>query len=185
MSQLIVERRRTAWDMVLGVILVVLGLVVLGHVLIATTVSVIFLGWLAVISGIVGIIAAFMRIGRGGFWFPALTGGLLLVLGIFFLRHPTIAALTLTLLAGALFLATGITRLIAAFENQAFRWPLLISGIVSAVLGLIVLANLFEASLVLLGTLLAIETIADGITLLVFGRVHVDTGHREGSLLHD
>jgi uncharacterized membrane protein HdeD (DUF308 family) len=183
MTQLTDQRRRTAWDMVLGAILVVLGVVVLGHAVIATAVSVVFLGWLAVISGAVGIIAAFMRIGRGGFWFPALTGGLLLVLGIFFLRAPSTAAVTLTLLAGALFLATGITRLIAAFENAAFRWPLLISGIVSSVLGLIVLANLFEASLVLLGLLLAVETIVDGITLLVFGRIHIDTVRRDTGTL--
>lgn len=185
MTQFIVERRRTGWDIVLGVILLILGLVVLGHVLIATAVSVIFLGWLAVISGVVGIIAALVRIGRGGFWLPAITGGLLLVLGIFFLRNPTIAALSLTLLAGALFLASGITRLVGAFQNDAFRWPLLISGVVSAVLGLIVLANLFEATLVLLGTLLAVETIVDGITLLVFGRIHVDTVDRDRPALHD
>ena len=91
-----------------------------------------------------------------------------------FLRNAAAAALTVTLLAGALFLASGITRVIAAFQTQRYRRLMLIGGGVSVVLGLIVLFNVVEFSLTLLGVLLAVEMLADGITLALEGRIHVD-----------
>jgi uncharacterized membrane protein HdeD (DUF308 family) len=107
------------------------------------------------------------RIGRGGFWSAALVGGLLTVVGLMFLRNSAAAALTLTLVAEALFLVSGLTQLVAAFHDAAYRWPLLLGGVVSTVLGLIVLFNIFEASLTLLG----VETLIDGVTLLLIGRI--------------
>jgi uncharacterized membrane protein HdeD (DUF308 family) len=184
MSPIQIQRQRTGWDIVWGILLVVLGLVVLAHVVLATVVSVLFLGWFAVAAGVVELIAALFRIGRGGFWAAALSGGVLLVLGLMILRHPAAGALTLTLLAGALFLAGGITRIVTAFEAQASRALLLISGIASAVLGLIVLFDVWRATFTLLGTLLGIEALIDGVSLLVFGRVHVDrsgAGERRGT----
>jgi uncharacterized membrane protein HdeD (DUF308 family) len=51
---------------------------------------------------------------------------------------------------------------------------LLFSGVISTVLGLIVFFNVWEASLTLLGILLGIQALTEGITLLLFGRLHVD-----------
>ncbi len=176
MSQLSIERRRTGWDVVLGILVVLAGLVILGHTVIATVVSVLFLGWVAVITGVVALVASIFRIGRGGFWPTALTGGLLLVIGLMLLRRPGVGALTLTLLAGSLFLAAGITRIVAAADRQgrAGRGLLLFNGIVSTLLGLIVLFNIWGASLTLLGVLLGVETLVDGVNLLLYGRIHTD-----------
>lgn len=171
MTRVPVERRRTAWDVVLGVLLIVAGIVILGHAVLATVVSVVLIGWLIFFGGVVTLISAFFHRNDGGFW-PALLGGaLLLVLGVFFLRNPGAAALTLTLLAGTLFLIAGITRLVAGFRDTRYRWPLLLGGIVSTVLGLIVLFNLLEATLALLGILVGVEALVDGIVLLLLGRV--------------
>ena len=174
LSEIRIGRRRTGWDVVMGVLVVVAGLVVLGNVAFATVVSVLFIGWTAIIGGVVALVGAFARTGKGGFWPVAVGGGLLLVLGLMLVRRPEVGALTLTLLAGALFLAGGITRIVAAAETQVGRGMLLFSGIVSTILGLIVLLNIWEASLTLLGLLLGIEALTEGITLLMFGRVRVD-----------
>ncbi len=163
---------RRAAEVALGLLLVG-GLIVLGHTILATAVSVLFIGWLALIAGIVAVVAALFRIRRGGFWSAALTGGLLTVLGLMFLRHPGAAAVTLTLLAGSSFLASGTVRLVAAAASKTYRWPLVLGGIVSAVLGLIVLFNLFTATFVLLGVLLGVQILIDGVTLLLEGRLHV------------
>jgi uncharacterized membrane protein HdeD (DUF308 family) len=173
------ERRRTGWDILLGGLIVVAGLFILGDVVLATVVSVLFIGWFAVGAGVVALVGAFFRFGRRGFWATALSGGLLLVLGLMLVRHPGAGALTLTLLAGALFLAGGITRIIAAFEAPVGRGVLLLTGILSAVLGLIVLFDIWAATFTLLGTLLGIQVLIDGIMLLLFGRVHV-TESRHG-----
>lgn len=167
------ERSRSGWDIVWGVLLIVAGLAILGHAVIATVVSVFFLGWLAVIGGIVALVAGLFRIGKGGFWPAIISGALLLVLGIVILRNPAASVVTLTLLAGTLFLMGGVIRIIAAFQIDQNRWIMVFSGVVSLVLGGIVVFNLLEASLVLLGVLLGVQALMDGITMLVLGRWRV------------
>ncbi len=173
MTEAVIERRRTGWDIVFGILLIIGGLVVLGDVVFATVVSVLFIGWMTLAMGIVGLVASLFRIGKSGFWSAALIGGLLTVLGIVFIRNPGLTAVTLTLFAGFVFLVGGIVRIVAAFEATSSRWILAIGGIASAILGVIVLFNIVEASLSLLGVLLGIQILIDGITLLFVGRLHV------------
>ena len=170
MTDLVLQRRQSGWDIALGVLLVIAGIVILGHAVVATVVSLLLLGWVALVFGIVALVAALFRISKGDSWSTALSGGLFVVLGVVFLRNPVAAAVTLTLVAGALFLVGGITRIVASFQHGAYRWPLLLGGVVSAVLGLIVLFNLVEATLTLLGVLLGVQALVDGIVLLFVGR---------------
>jgi uncharacterized membrane protein HdeD (DUF308 family) len=173
MTEVVLERRRTGWDVVVGVLMLIAGVAILAHVVLATVISVLFLGWLALVGGVVGLVAAVFQIGRGGFWATALSGGVLLVLGLMLLRHPALAALSLTLIAGSLFLVGGIVRLFMAFDPGAPRGALLLSGVVGIVLGLIVLLNLVGATLTLLGVLIGVQALNDGIMLLLFGRIRV------------
>ena len=169
------EVRRTGWDVVIGALLAIGGLVILAYAAFWTQVSVLFMGWMLVAIGLLALVASFFRIGKGGFWSAALTGGLLGVLGLFMLTNTEIAAVTLTLLAGTIFLAGGVVRLAVAAEDRAYRVPLIFSGIVEVALGLIVLFNLFDASFVLLGVLLGVEVLVEGITMMLIGRWHVTT----------
>jgi uncharacterized membrane protein HdeD (DUF308 family) len=173
MREIVVEHRRTGWDIALGILLVIAGLVVLGNAAVATTVSMLFIGWLTLAAGVITLLGALLRVGGDGFWLTAICGGLLSVLGLVIVRNPSVAALTLTLVAGAFFLAGGVVRLAVAFGRQEYRWPLLLSGIVSTALGLIVLFNLVDASYALLGILLGIELLIDGLTIMLIGRIHV------------
>jgi uncharacterized membrane protein HdeD (DUF308 family) len=163
--------RRTGWDVILGILVVLAGLILLGNVVVATAVSVLFLAWMALISGVILVIAAFFRLRSGGFWSAALGGAMLVVLGIFLLRNPAIGALSLTLLAGALFFASGLTRVVAASQSPESRWLLIISGLISVGLGLWVLFNLTAATLTLLGALVALQTLIEGFTLIFVGRL--------------
>lgn len=167
------QMRRTGWDVVLGGILVVGGLVIIGEAEVATKVSIKFIGWLLLLLGLLGLAAALFHIGRRGFWPMALSGGFLTVLGLFFVRNTNAAAVTLTLIAGVIFLASGVIRLVMSAQDPTYRVPLLVGGIVSAGLGLIVLFNLFDASYVLVGVLLGIQVLVDGIVMVLVGRWHV------------
>jgi uncharacterized membrane protein HdeD (DUF308 family) len=60
-----------------------------------------------------------------------------------------------------------------AFDPGAPRAAMVLSGVVGIVLGLMVLFNLFEATLTLLGILLGVQALTDGIMLLLFGRLQV------------
>ena len=176
MTEFTIQRRRTGWDIIWGILLIIGGLIILGDVVIATAVTILFIGWMALISGIVGVIASFFKIGKGGgFWSTLLSGALVGVLGLMILRHPEIGAGVITLMAGIIFLVGGIVRLIAGFEPSPARWVLILSGIAGIVLGLIVLFNPVQSTFVLLGILLGVQVLVDGITLILFGRVHVDT----------
>jgi uncharacterized membrane protein HdeD (DUF308 family) len=167
------ERSRSGWDIAWGALLVVAGILMLMYAVVATAVSVFFIGWLAVIGGVVGLVAGLFRIGKGGFWPAIISGALLLVLGIVILRNPLEAAATLTLLAGTVFLMGGVIRLIAAFQIDQNRAIMIFSGLVSLVLGGLVLFNLLEASFVLLGVLIGVQALTDGIALMLLGRWRV------------
>ncbi len=177
MSDVRVERARTGWDVALGALLFVAGIVLLGHAVFATSVSIMFIGWLLVSVGVLGLAASVFSIGRDGFWSAALGGGLMAVLGLVVLRHPTATAATLTLVAGAMFLVSGVMRLVASVQDDENRFAMVFSGALSAVLGLIVLFNLFTASYVLLGVMLAVQVLSDGVAMMFIGRVHV-VAHR-------
>jgi len=166
---------RSTSDLIIGALIVLLGLVVLGHTLIATKVSLLFLGWLLFAGGVVTLAATLFRIGKDGFWLGALGGGLMTVLGLVFLRHTQAAAVTVTLVAGAMFLTTGLARLVAAFQTPSARVPLLVSGVVSTFLGLLVLFNLVDASLVFLGVILGVELLAEGVAIMIVGRDSLGT----------
>jgi len=93
------------------------------------------------------------------------------VIGLFVLRNPVIGAVALTLASGVAFFASGLTRLAWSFTDRQGRFVLFISGLISLGLGFFVLFNLGAATLVLLGTLLGVQTLLEGLTLIAVGRV--------------
>jgi uncharacterized membrane protein HdeD (DUF308 family) len=174
MSEVTIQQKRTGWDIVWGILLILGGLFVLGNAVLATAVSVTFVAWMAFISGIIALVAAFTRIGKKSFWPSAISGVLLTILGLLFLRHLGAAAVTLTLLAGGFFLVSGLLRIIAASTIKPLSAILIIGGIASVFLGIMVLFDFFTASFTLLGVLLGVQILIDGISLLIEGRTHVD-----------
>lgn len=171
MATLVLERRRTGWDVILGILLVLGGIVVLGDVVLATVVSVVLIAWTSLFSGVVMLVGALFRIRSGGAWSAALGGAVLTVLGLFMLRNPIIGAVTLTMLAGALFLTGGLARVVAAFQSAQHKLILAVSGLVSIGLGLYVLINPVVATLTLLGVLLGVQIVVEGLTLITLGRL--------------
>lgn len=163
--------RRTPLDLILGAVIIVGGFILLGNVVLATAVSVLLLGWIALVSGVLLVAGSLFLIRSGGFWSAALGGTILVVLGLFVLRNPLIGALSLTLMAGSMFLASGLTRVITASQSKQGRWLLVLSGVISVGLGLWVLFNIATATLTLLGTLVGIQTLLEGITLILVGRL--------------
>ncbi len=182
MSEIVVQRSHGSREVILGAVLAVVGLVILGNAAIATKVSVVFLGWMLVLAGLIGLVAALANLRTGGFWSSAIAGGFFLAVGLMFLRNTEAAAATLTLIAGALFLTTGLVRLMAAIGDGEYRWPLLFSGAGATILGVIVLFNVFDASYTLLGVILGIQTLVEGIAIMLFGRMTATKAQTDGPL---
>ncbi len=166
------EHRRTRWDIVLGLLLVIAGAVVLAHVAIASLVSILFIGWMLVAGGITLAVTALFGWNSGRRWDLA-AGALLVVLGVGFLRNPGAGLLVLTLLAGSLLIVGGIIRIVAAFQPGAPRAALVVNGVLTLLLGLMVLNRWPVSALWFLGTILGVQLILDGFTTALSGRIRV------------
>lgn len=130
-----------------------------------------FAGAAFLVSGAFGLFAAFSdrALPRRG-WVAALSA-LQLLLGVMILANPLAGLFSLTLIAGALFLVSGVGRLALAWtlRGTAPFWLLLLTGLLSTGLGLYTLFFPLDASLVLLGTLLAVELLSVGVALISLG----------------
>lgn len=154
-----------------GVILFLGGLVALVFPLPASLAITLFTGIAFIIGGAsslyAGIFDAFLP---GRIW-VLLSGLLALVLGVWLVADPLAGMVSLTLAAGIMFLLSGLGRLALALSLRGSRgfWLVLVSGLISAGLGLFVLFNLAQTSPILLGTLLAIELLSVGAAFLSLG----------------
>ena len=163
--------RRTPWDVIVGILLIIAGMVLLGNVVVATAVSVWLTGWMTLASGVVLFVGALFRLRSGGAWSAILGGAMLTVIGLFILRNIAVTAVALTLLAGAMFFGSGMVRIALGATLKHGRWPVVISGLLSTLLGLYVLFNLAPASAQLLGIMLGLQTLLEGMTLIAIGRM--------------
>jgi uncharacterized membrane protein HdeD (DUF308 family) len=156
-------RRHSGWFLALGIILVLLGVIALAFAVLTTIVSVLIFGWLLLIGGAIEVIHAFRTRRWGGFFLHLLTGLLGIVVGWLFVRHPVAGALTLTLLLGAFFLVEGIFRLTAAFSLRFPHWAwTVVGGVLTAVLGILLLLQWPVSSLWFIGFAIGIDMIFRG-----------------------
>lgn len=156
---------------VLGVIMVAFGVLGLVAEVAFSYASISLLGALALISGVFMAAHAFQSQGWKTFLIQSLIAALYIGLGIFVWVAPTAALQGLTIWLAALFLITGTMRLIASFQHLSLGnvWWTALSGVVSIVLGVMILNNWPQASLWVPGLLLAIELLLHGWALIFIG----------------
>lgn len=97
-----------------------------------------------------------------------IVGVFLLLLGIFLLNNPLKGIVSLTYLAGVMLFFTGAARVLMAFKIQGgARWALIISGVLSWILGTMIFGNFAGAAVSLLGIILGVKLISNGISLIM------------------
>ena len=159
------------WIVALGVVYVIVGVIALGSVVTATVASVFVVGIMMVIAGIAEIVNAFQIKTWGKFLLWLLLGVLYVVAGFVTFENPLLAAAILTLLLGAALVASGIMRIILAFGMKAampWIW-VAISGVITLLLGLIILAHWPVSSLYILGLFLGIDLVFAGASWIGIG----------------
>ena len=157
-------RAKSGWIIALGVIYVIAGIIALGSVVMATVVSVFIVGIMMLIAGIAEVINAFQVKSWGKFLFWLILGALYIVAGFVTFENPLLAAAILTLILGIALVASGIMRIILAFsvkEGRPWIW-VVVSGIITLLLGLIILAHWPVSSLYILGLFLGIDLVFAG-----------------------
>jgi uncharacterized membrane protein HdeD (DUF308 family) len=156
-------RRNTNWFLALGIILIILGIVALGRSVFVTLASMYFLGWLLVIAGVVEAVQAFWQRQWGGFFLHLLGGVLYVIVGLMIVANPDLAAMALTLLMALFFLIAGAFRIIGALTMRFPEWRwLLLSGIVTFLLGLLIWRQWPSSALWLIGLFIGIDLIFTG-----------------------
>ncbi|MGL3110923.1 MULTISPECIES: HdeD family acid-resistance protein [Bradyrhizobium] len=152
------------WIVALGVIYLVAGFVALGSVVMATVASVIVVGAMMIVAGAAEIIGAFQMKSWGKFLVWALLGVLYVIAGFLTFENPLFAAVLLTLFLGASLVASGVVRLFLAFSmkrESPWVWVAL-SGAITLLLGLLIVARWPVNSVYILGLFLGIDLIMAG-----------------------
>jgi uncharacterized membrane protein HdeD (DUF308 family) len=168
-----------AWFVALGAALIVLGVIAAGSSVTTTFVSMFFLSALLLIGGIIRFVSAFSAREWSGSLLLALGGALYIVAGVLTFRHPVAAALALTLLFAALFMAEGLFRMIAAVWHRFASWGwVALSGAVSFVLGLMLWNQWPVSGLWFIGLCIGIDLIVEGIGWLMLS-YGAETAHSE------
>lgn len=152
----------------IGAIAVIGGIFALLNPLVATLAAEQLAGWLFLVVGILQVIAGFREEGWGAKLWVLLLGVLAIVLGVALLGNPLAGILALTTVAAVLFLAGGLTKIVLAFslEDRSYFWPILLSGAVSVILAIMIFANFPQSAAVLLGVLLGIDLISNGVAVI-------------------
>lgn len=154
--------------LIAGILAILGGIVALANPFAASFVAVLLIGWSFLLIGVLQIAGVLVQGDwRERIWALAI-GGLGFVLGLWLVINPDEALLPLTFVIGWLFLLTGVIKLVIAWplREGPYFWPLLLSGVLSGILGMMILANFHTASLVILGVLLAIELISSGVATI-------------------
>ncbi len=158
------------WQL-LGLVTCFFGMMVLANTVIATMAITTMTGGLLLISGGFQIVGALGGAASVGSRILAGIMGLLIgFLGFSFLTNPLGGAISLTTLAMILLAAGGIVRIVFAWRlrETSFFWALILSGALSVLLAGYIWVNFAAATLALLGTLLGIELVLNGIGLVLF-----------------
>ncbi|WP_392552685.1 HdeD family acid-resistance protein [Orbus wheelerorum] len=159
------------WFFIVGIILVILGFLALSYEFLATVFSIYFIGTLLLIAGIVQALHSFRLKGVGQTALWAVMGVLYIIAGILSFTQPIAVSAAFTLIISFLLIVSGITQIINALHNKGFpKWGWwLFSGIITLVLGLMIMMGWPNNSLWVLGMFLGIDLIFQGWAYIAVG----------------
>src|SRR4030088_1647497 len=164
-------RAKSGWIIALGVVYLLAGFIALGSVAMATVASVLVVGVMMIIAGVAEVFSAFQIKSWGKFLLWVLLGVLYIIDGFATFENPLLAAALLTLILGASLAASGIMRMLLAFsmKQEARCFWVLLSGGITLLRGLLILAHWPVSSLYILGLFLGIDLVMAGAAWIGLG----------------
>jgi uncharacterized membrane protein HdeD (DUF308 family) len=162
-------RKSWGWFLVFGILLVILGLVCVAKAQTATTFSILALGWVLAISGVMWLASAVRAFTGYGFFLYLLNALIRGVTGYLLIRHPDAGAAGVTMVLALLFIVGGLFRIAGATVIKFPRWGWTVfSGLVSVALGVYLLATWPAATTFFIGLAIGIDLALDGGALIGF-----------------
>jgi len=153
-----------------GIVLFILGLLAIIVPPIATIAVEVLIGWLLLMSGVVGLVATLrMRNAPGRGWSLA-SAVLGIVAGIVLLAWPLSGAVSLTMILTVFLVLEGVVSILYALEHKrelSGRWgAMLFSGVVDLLLAGIIFAGLPGTAAWAIGLLVGINLVFGGSALI-------------------
>jgi uncharacterized membrane protein HdeD (DUF308 family) len=161
------------WVMFLIEGLVLLGLGIAAIVIppIATVAVAIFLGWLFLVSGAVGLAMTFWMRNAPGFIWSLLSAVLGIAAGVVLIGWPMSGALSLTLVLIVFFVMEGVASIMFALDHRSQlpgRWSwMLASGVVDLALATVIVAGLPGTAAWAIGLMVGINMVLGGTALVM------------------
>jgi uncharacterized membrane protein HdeD (DUF308 family) len=162
-------RRRWGWLLALGIVMVLVGSIALFITPAATLGTVLILGWLLIVSGVVESIHAFQVRRWGGFFLHLIGGVLGVLIGLLVVSHPVAGALAWTLLLASFLTVIGIFRLVAALSLKFPHWGWAVfDSVITIGLGVMLWAEWPYSGLWFLGLAVGVSLVLRGWSYIMF-----------------
>ncbi len=153
-----------------GIVLLILGLFAIVIPNVATLAVEIFIGWVLLLSGVVGLISTFRMRNAPGFGWSLLSAVIAIAAGVILLAWPLSGVLSLTLILTAFLTIEGVASIMMALTHRhgfSARWALLlVSGLVDLILAALIVLRLPATAAWAIGLLVGINMVFGGSTLI-------------------
>ena len=163
-------RKHWVLFLVEGIVLLACGLAAVMVPPLATIAIEILVGWILLLSGVVGLVTTVRMRRAPGFGWSLLSAALAIVGGVLLLGWPRSGAYSLTLILIAFFLVEGVASIMFALEHrreQSGRWgAMLVSGIVDLLLAGLLFVGLPSTAAWGIGVLVGVNMIFGGLALI-------------------
>jgi uncharacterized membrane protein HdeD (DUF308 family) len=165
------ETMRAHWALFVtqGVIMMILGMLAVIWPQISTIAVDVYIGWMFLLSGIVGLVTMFLAPSVSAFLWSLLTAALSLVVGVMLLWHPVEGTVSLTLVLIAFFIAEGIFQIAAAIRDRdafpdSWGW-MVMSGVTDLILAWLIISGWPGTATWALGLIAGASLITSGLAI--------------------
>jgi len=159
------------WFFGIGLVSIIGGGLALANPFTASITVTMLAAWFFLFIGAIQIVQAFGMRGKKGFWSTLFWGGLMALMALLFMLNPVAGAMSLTLMAGIIFLLIGAAKIAFALNvrpNLGWIW-VLFSGLASLALAAVILIGYPANALAVLGLLFGLELLFNGTTMILLG----------------
>jgi uncharacterized membrane protein HdeD (DUF308 family) len=154
-----------------GVVMTILGIVAIVWPEISTEAVDLYVGWIFLVSGALGLVGMFFVPTVSSFLWSLLTAALSLFAGVLLVWHPEEGAASLTLVLVAFFLVEGIFQITLSLSYrsafpESWGW-MLMSGIADLVLAALILMKWPASAKWALGLIVGANLITSGLAIIM------------------
>ena len=178
-------KKRSTWSILMGVLTAILGVFLIIYPMATATVTTLLLGWVLIFVAIAQIVFALHSQTVGKFFLKVLLAVIYGIAGVALAFFPIAGVAALTVVLGLFLCAYGVVAIVGAFQMRpvdGWGW-FLFDGLVTLLLGILIVARWPSSSLWAIGTLVGVAVLMGGISrIMIAGKIRKVTGIAGGDV---